>query len=302
MSYDVVIVGGGPTGLQAALTLGRARRRVLLCDGGPRRNALAVHVHNFMTRDGTPPDELRRIARAELARYPSVELRDVHVDTIGGVKGAFRVSIGAETVEARRVLLATGMIDEVPALEGLRELWGHAVFQCPYCHGWEIKDRAWGYLASAANAAHLVPFALQLRAWTHDVTVFTGELEVTSDARAQLAAAGVTMETAPVVRLVARGRELEALELAGGARVRCDALFFHPPQRQVDVVRALDVALDESGYVAVDPMRRETSIAGIYAAGDLTTRGQAAILGAATGMQAAAAINGELAMELAAPR
>jgi hypothetical protein len=190
------------------------------------------------------------------------------------------------------------MIDELPPLDGLRELWGHAVFQCPYCHGWEMQDRAWGYLARAGQEAHLVPFALQLRAWTDRVTVFTsGELEVADEARRQLAAAGVGLETAPVRRLIARGQTLAAVALAGGAQIACDALFHHPPQRQVDVVRALGVALDADGFVQVDPVTRATSVPGVSAAGDLTSRMQAAIAAAASGMHAAAMLNLDLTVE-----
>lgn len=299
--FDVVIVGGGPSGLSAALALGRARKRVLLCDAGPRRNAAAVHIHNFVTRDGTPPNDFRRVAREQLATYPSVEARDAGVSGITGGKGAFRVDLGGEIVEGRRILLACGMVDEPIALEGFRELWGQSIFQCPYCHGWEVRDRPWGYLARAALASHFLPFAIQLRGWTRDVAVFTNDsFEVADDARERLGAAGVRLETKAVARLVAKDGALEAVELEGGTRVPCEVLFSHPPQRQVEVVQRLGVALDEMGFVQVDPMRRETSIPGVYAAGDLASPMQAAIAGAAAGTQAAAMINLELTIELAA--
>lgn len=303
MPYDVVIVGGGPSGHAGALALGRARKRVLLCDSGPRRNANAVHLHNFLTRDGTPPDELRKIARAELATYPNVEFRDALVEEISGARGAFRVRLPTVTVEARRVLLCTGMIDETLAIEGFREHWGHSVFQCPYCHGWEAKDRRWGYLARPEHLGHFVPFALQLRGWTSDVVVFTnGEIEVSEEAQEKLVAGGVRVETARIARLVGTDGRLESVELEGGASVSCDALYAHPPQRHVEVVRALGLALDDEGYVRVDPMRKETSTPGIFAAGDLTTRMQGAIFGAAAGAQAASMMNLELTMEACAAR
>lgn len=299
MPFDVVIAGGGPAGLSAALALGRARKSVLLCDAGSRRNAAAEQVHNFVTRDGTPPDEFRQVAREQLAAYPNVEIRDARVESVAGNKGAFHVMVGNDTFQARRILLCTGMVDELLSLEGFRELWGHAVFQCPYCHGWEVKQRPWGYLARAAQAAHVLPFALMLRGWSEEVTLFTnGELELPKEARRQLQAAAVRVETLPAVRLVARAQRLEAVELAGGTRVRCEALFVHPPQHQVGLVQTLALALDDDGFVQVDPMKRETSVPGIFAAGDLTTRQQAAILAAAAGMQAAAAINVDLAIEL----
>lgn len=300
MLYDVVIVGGGPGGLSAALALGRARRRVLLCDAGPRRNAAAAEIHNFVTRDGTPPDEFRRIGREQLVRYGNVEVRDVGVAAVSGERGAFTVTLADGAVTARRVLLCTGMIDEVFALAGFRELWGSSIFQCPYCHGWEVQDQRWGYLVRASDAGHLLPFALMARGWSREVVVFTGgAFAVPAESVARLDAAGVRLETGAIDRLVATEGRLSAVALADGRSVACDVLYAHPAQRQVPLVQALGVALDDDGYVRVDPMRRETSVPGVYAAGDLTTRMQGAVLAAAAATQAAAMINAELTMELA---
>lgn len=298
--FDVVIVGGGPAGLSAALALGRARKRVLLCDAGPRRNAAAVHMHNFVTRDGTPPSEFRGVARQQLATYPSVEVRDSGVESVTGEKGAFRVVVGTDTLAARRLLLCSGLVDEMLPVAGFRELWGHSIVACPYCHGWEAREKPWGYLVNPQNSAHLLAFCAQLRGWTPDVTVFTnGALELPAHEARQLQAARVRVETARVARLLATAQTLEAVELESGARVPCELLFAHPPQRQTELVRTLGVALDDDGFVQIDPMKRETSVPGIYAAGDLTSRMQAAIVAAAAGMQAAAALNAELTLELA---
>jgi thioredoxin reductase len=257
-------------------------------------------MHNFVTRDGVTPQEFRRAAREQLRQYPSVVVQDLLVGGVTGAKGAFQVAAGTDTVHARRVLLCAGMIDEMLPLDGFRELWGHAIVQCPYCHGWEARDRPWGYLVRAEHASHLQMFALQLRGWTNEVCVFTnGEFELPEAAHSQLIAAGLRVETARIGRLVAREHRLEAIELSNGARVACELLFAHPPQRQVDLVRALGVALDSDGFVQVDPMSRQTSVPGVFAAGDLTTRMQAAIAAAASGMQAAAMMNLELSMELA---
>jgi thioredoxin reductase len=298
--YDVVIVGGGPAGLSAALALGRARKRVLLCDFGPRRNVAAEHIHNFVTRDGTPPHEFRRIAREQLATYPNVELRETGVEAISGARGAFDVSVGAESVIARRILLCTGMLDDVLPIEGFGALWGQAIFQCPYCHGWEAQDKRWGYLARAAEPGHLLPFALQARGWTHDLTVFVDKtFAIADETRAQLQSAGIRLELSPVVRLATNDRGLDHIVLADDSRLRCDVLFVHPPQRQVALVQALGLELDEAGFVKIDPMKRETSEPGIYAGGDLITPMQGALFGAAAGTQAAAMLNLELTMELA---
>lgn len=303
MLYDVVIIGGGPAGLSAALMLGRGRKRVLLCDAGPPRNAAAERVHNFMSRDGTPPAELRRIAREQLAPYESVAVRDARVGRVDGERGRFHVEVDGDVVASRRVLVCTGMIDEPPELPGYRELWGKAVFQCPYCHGWEVRDRAFGLIASEP---HLLEWSMFLRGWSRDVVVFTdGKLEVPAELRARLAGAGVRVEERGLRRLVprtdhdARHSHLEAVELADGTRIARDVIFAHPRQRQTAVVTAMELDLDDQGFVRVNE-RRETSRPGIYAAGDLTTRMQGAILAAAAGVAAAAMLNAELTIELAA--
>ena len=298
MMYDVVIVGGGPAGLSAALALGRGRKRVLLSDAGPRRNGAAERVYNFVTRDGTPPDEFRSIARIQLAAYPSVEVRDRRVRSIDRERGAFRVGLGADAVvSARRILLCTGMVDQMLPIEGFGELWGHGIFQCPYCHGWELRGRRWGYLASTPEK---LEFALLCRGWTPHVVAFTsGQFDVSDAWRDRLGAASIHVEARPIRRLHGEGQGLRAVEVEGGDSVPCDVLLAHPPQRQVDLVRSLGVDLDENHYVRIDAATRETSVPGIYAAGDLTGPGQSAILGAASGALAAGAINHALTAELA---
>lgn len=297
MTFDVVIIGGGPAGLSAALALGRARRRVLLVDGGVRRNAAAERVHNFVTRDGTPPDEFRRIARQQLGTYPNVEVRDARVEEIKGERGAFELRLDTGSAAARRIVLCTGMIDELPALEGFRELWGQSIFQCPYCHGWEVREQAFGILIEQLE---LVELALLLRSWTQRVVALTdARLSIPEPARARLAAAGVALDERPIRRLVLDGDRLASVEFGSGSPLALDVLFARPPQRQVALVQALGLALDGAGYVRVDEMTWETSRPGVHAAGDLTTPVQGAILAAASGTRAAAALNHGLTAELA---
>jgi thioredoxin reductase len=293
--YDVLILGGGPAGLAAALTLGRARKRVLLCDGGVRRNAAATHLHNFVTRDGTPPLEFRRIAREQLAPY-DVTVRDVAVETLDGAPDAFQARLGDSTeVAARRVLLATGMIDEMPSIPGFRELWGHAIFQCPYCHGWEVRDQAFGFLP---RAPEMLEHGLFLQNWSPDLVAFTqGAFEVPAATRARLESAGVRIEERRIERLVpnADGSALEAVELEGAARIARQVLFAAPVQRQTAIVSSLGLEYDAMGFLKLDEQRR-TSRPGIWGAGDATVPMQSATTGAAGGMMAAHFLNHELAL------
>lgn len=298
MTYDAIIIGGGPAGLAAALTLGRACRRVLLCDGGTPRNAAATHIHNFVTRDGTPPAEFRRIGRAQLAPYETVEVRDTWVEAIDGARDGFTVKTADGLVKARRIVLATGMVDETDAvtIPGFAEAWGHSIYQCPFCHGWEVRGRRWGFLALDAQGIEH-GFPAMLRGWSDDVVVLTrSAFEIAAEQRERMRAAGITIEPRAIARLVVEKSRLTHIEFADGDRLPCEVLYAHPPQRQVGVVAALGLELDPLGYVKVDPMTRQTSTPGIYAAGDLTTRAQGAIFAAGTGSHAAAMIAHDLAM------
>jgi thioredoxin reductase len=295
--FDVVIVGGGPAGLAGALALGRGRKRVLLCDEGPPRNAAATHVHNFVTRDGTPPTEFRAIAHRQLEKYASVEIRAARVRAITGERDGFSIELANGTVSARRVLLCTGMIDEPPPWDGVAPLWGHSIFACPYCHGWEIRDQRFGCLVPDPDA---VAYAQLLRGWTRDVVAFTdGRFTVSAENAGRLERSGIRLEERPIARLHGQGGQLTEVELAGGERIARDALFLHPHQRQVDLVTALGLSLDSAGYVETDPEQRETSRPGIYAAGDLIHPVQSATGAAAAGAHAAARINRELTIALA---
>ncbi len=293
---DVVVVGGGPGGLSAALALGRGRKKVLVCDAGTPRNAAAEEVHTFITRDGIPPREFRRVAWEQMRPY-DVELREARVLNVERAGAVFRVELeGGDAVEARRMLLATGMVDVMRDLPGYGDLWGKAIFQCPYCHGWELQDRPWGVLATSEP---LLDFGVMLSGWTRDLVVFTqGAFEVPADKRALLTGAGIRLEERRIRSLIAAGPALEAVELEDGTRVPREILFDRPPQRQVPLVQRLGLALDEEGFVKVTGPGA-TSVPGIYAAGDLCTRAQAAISSASAGMLAAGMLNHGLNLERA---
>lgn len=291
---DVIVIGGGPAGFQAALTLGRGRRRVALVDSGRPRNARAAHIHNFITRDGTPPSRFRELAHAELARY-GVSVHEQRALAIAGEAGAFDVRLADRSLRARRVVLAVGVVDVLPELDGLDDLWGETVFQCPYCHGFELSGRRWGvYLPGASSPEP----ALLARNWTDDVVVLTDGAPMEDALRERLAVAGVRVEPRKVLslRAAAPGR-LGAIRFEGGAELPRDAMMLKPPQRQTDLVTELGLELDAQGYVVVDHDGL-TSRAGIYAAGDLTTSMQAALSAASAGQKIASRLNRALTAEL----
>ena len=286
-TYDAVVVGGGPGGLAAALAFGRGRASALLVDGGTPRNARAHAVHTFVTRDGTPPKEFRAIAREQLREYPNVEVRDALVTRIAKVDELFEVRFGGESVRARRILLTTGVRDLLPDMPGLAELWGRTVFQCPYCHGWELRDRPWGVLVDTEMMAQMPSFVTN---WGSSVTAFTNGTTLSAEARAKLDAPGISVIDEPIAAL--RGTDgIEAVELASGTRVAIAALLMKPPQRPVPLVVDLGLELDDNGFVKVSQPMRESSVPGIHVAGDAGTMMQSAIVAASEGTTAAAMMN-----------
>jgi thioredoxin reductase len=287
MQYDAAIVGGGPAGLSAALNLGRARKRVILFDGAPRRNAAAEHVYGFVTRDGVAPNDFRALARAELAPYGTV-FHDEPLAAITGESGHFTLG----SVTAKVVVLALGMVDVMLPIPGFAEAWGQRIFVCPFCHGYEVRETGFGVLATPAlPPAMLAFYTRSLRAWTDDVTLFSGGADLGDDA-ADLARIGLPVETAPVQRIESHGDGLR-VHLEGGRSVDRRVLFAHPGQRQTDLVTSLGLELDSTGYLAVSPMMA-TSRAGIFAAGDLITMRQNAVGAAAAGAMAGAMAAHEL--------
>lgn len=293
---DVAVIGGGPAGLAATLVLARSRKQVVLFDGGRPRNATASYIGGFITQDRISPTAFRVTAHEDLRAYPTVEIhRDTLVDRIERAGTGFRIVASGAEYKARRVLLATGLIDEPMPLPGSRELWGSSVFQCPYCHGYEVRDRALSFLSPEMGETE---WCLLLRSWSRDVMVFTnGAFAPESVCEQKLKAAGIPIEERRIIGLQRTGPQLTGVIVEGDVVIPRDVLFFRPVQRQVPVVVALAVALDKDSYVRVGE-DHETSIQGIHAAGDLTSHYHGALAAAAEGSLAAHGINRALTLDL----
>lgn len=290
--YDVVVIGGGAAGLSAALVLGRARRRVVVVDGGSPRNAPAAHMHGFLSRDGMPPSELLAVGRAEVARY-GVEVVDGQVASI---EPGFVVRLaGDEALRGRRVLVATGSRDEVPDVPGVRERWGRDLLHCPYCHGWEVRDEPLGVLGTTAAS---VQHALLVRQWSDDVVFFAHTYEPTSGEEEALEARGVRVDRGAVARLVVEDDALAGVELADGRVVSRTAVFVRPGNvgRSGGLLADLGCDVDDAGFALVDAAGR-TSVAGVWAAGNAVDPRAQVITAAGAGSAAAIAINADLVEE-----
>ena len=302
--YDVVVVGGGAAGLSGAVALARSRRSVLVVDAGQPRNAPAGHVHNYLAREGTAPADLLAAGRAEVAMYggtvaagqvTTVERRD---------DGSFRVTLDdGRRTDARRLLVTTGLVDELPDVPGVAQRWGRDVLHCPFCHGWEARDRAIGILATGPLALHQ---ALMWRQLSADVVVFghTGP-GFADDERAQLAARGIPVVDGEVSELSIDGDRLTGVRLASGEVVARDVVVVTPRfTARSELLTALGLEPVEQlvggavvgTYVPAEPTGA-TAVPGVWVAGNVTALMAQVIGSAAAGLMAGAAINGDLVAE-----
>ena len=287
--YDVVIVGGGPAGLSAALVLGRCRRSVLLCDSGRPRNARSQALHGYLTRDGIPPLELLQIGRNELAQY-SIDSRSVEVTQVVASASGFDVSLaGGGHVACHAVLIATGVRDDIPAVPGLADCYGITVHHCPYCDGWEVRDKALIVLGAGQAAAGL---ALGLTTWSSNVTVCTnGRARISRAQRGQLEHRGIPIVERVIARLDHEQGHARRMVFTDGDERPCDALFFTSGQfAHSPLARELGCDFTRKGVVKTDHLG-QTCVPGVYVVGDASKDVQFAIVAAAEGAKAAVAIN-----------
>ncbi|WP_406642012.1 methyltransferase domain-containing protein [Amycolatopsis sp. WGS_07] len=301
--YDVVVVGGGAAGLSGAVALARSRRSVLVVDSGEPRNAPAGHVHNYLARESTPPAELLSLGRAELAGYGGEVVAQTVTSIAHGDKG-FEISLAdGRRTYARRVLVATGLVDELPEIAGLADRWGQDVLHCPYCHGWEARDRAIGVLSTGPMTVHQ---ALMWRQLTDDVVVFRhthGDFD-----EAPLLARGIRIVDGVVAAVEAEDGQLTGIRLESGEVVAREALAIAPrATARADFLAPLGIEpepVEFNGFVIGTRVPADasgmTSVPGLWVAGNVADMRAQVVVSAAAGLMAGAAINGNLVEEEAA--
>jgi len=294
----VIVVGGGPAGLSAALILGRCRRHVLLCDAGAPRNRHSQALHGYLTRDGVTPAAFNQMGRAELEAYEVAFRRGRATHACVAADGSgFEVTFDTgSAARAKFLLLATGVADEVPTVPGLADCYGRSVFHCPYCDGWEWRDRRLGVLADGVGGARL---ALALKTWSADVVLLPvgNGRRLSADWRARLARHQVDARRTAVAALHHDDGLLRQVELVTGDRLPCDALFFAAPQHpQSPLAVSLGCSLNRKGTITTGALS-ETNVPGVFVAGDASHDAQYVVVAAAEGFKAGLAINQALQQE-----
>lgn len=291
---DVVIVGGGPAGLAAALLLGRCRRRVVVIDGGEQRNRASEGIHGYLTRDGMPPSAFLAASRREVTKY-GVEFREGCVGDARKIDGRFEVELrGGAALVSRRLILATGLRDVLPSIRGIERFYGRSVHHCPYCDGWEHRDQR---LVAVGAGNPGLGLALLLRCWSRDVTACIGSLEPRNELVGRAERAGVKIIREEVVELDGKDGSLRSALLASGEKIPCDALFFNTGQVQrSDLPKRLGCEFKDDGGVQTYE-RQRTCVEGLFVVGDAEKDVQFVAVAAAEGLAAAITINRELEEE-----
>jgi thioredoxin reductase len=287
---DVIIVGGGPAGLSAALVLGRSRRRVLVCDAGQPRNAASKAMHGFLSRDGMDPAEFLSVSREQLRRYPDVEIRLIEVLKASRHENGFEVTMADGGVaRSRMLLLATGISDTLPDIEAIERFYGRTVHHCPYCDGWEHRDRP---LAIYGRGTPGLEFAVELLVWSRDLVLCTdGPSQLDEVGFKKLARLGVRVIETPIARLEGDEDQLGGIRFKDGTFLAREALFFSPRQKQCSALaRQLGCDLNTEDAIECGE-NAATCIPGLFAAGNASRGLQLVIIAAAEGTQAAFAMN-----------
>jgi thioredoxin reductase len=295
IQYDVAVIGGGAAGLSAALVLSRACRKVLVVDAGTPRNGPATSMHGYLSRDGVPPGGLLACGRDEVKGYGGEIAAATATGLVPNSRAGFWILLeDGQRIPARRLLVATGLRDELPGIARLRDRWARDVLHCPYCHGYEVRDRRLGVLGGGPGA---VRYAQIVRQWTHDLVYFTPPDTLSTAERAQLAARAIGVVEGTIAQLVIDDDALRGVQMTDGCVVPRDALFVPPrfvPNNRLLIGLGCDV--DGDGWVTTDGTGR-TSVFGVWAAGNVVDPRAQVITAAAAGSAAAIAINADLVEE-----
>ena len=295
-TYDVIIVGGSVAGLSAALILGRSLRDVLVIDSGEPCNRQTPHSHSFMTRDGVPPAQLAALAREQALAYPTVGLLSDKVVAISRESDGFSLTTEqTQQFTTRKILLATGVYDIMPDIEGFAECWGRSVLHCPYCHGYEVKNEPLGVLI---NGDHTAEYAGLIQHWSGNLTLFTNGLATFDETqRTALQNLGVPFIETPLVSIDHQNGMMTAIQLQDGSQVPLSALFGPVPTRQhADLAQQLGCEFTPAGLIAVSAFG-ETNVPGVFAAGDNSSPMRQLVAASAAGSTAGTFLNRELVNE-----
>jgi thioredoxin reductase len=296
-TWDVVIAGAGPAGMSAALVLGRAQRRVLLCDTGTPRSWASHRMYAYLSRDGIAPERFRALCRAQLGRYAGVKFRALEV--LGATRrdaAGFEIELaGAAPVRSRKLLIATGLFDDLPPIPGIIDLFGTSVFQCPYCDGWETRGKR---IAVYGRGQRGFEMARAMTAWTTDILLCTdGRARYRPDQVSLLARNGIRLNEKKIVNLAGTRGRLRAVVFADGTAETCDALYFDTTSHsQSPLAQRIGCEFTRDGGIRCGDYEA-TSVPGVFAAGNITRDVQLSIVAAAEGARAAFGINRSLTRE-----
>lgn len=295
--YDCIIVGGGPAGLNAAVVLGRSRRRVLVFDTGTHRNRSSHGMHNYLTRDDVRPAEFLQLCHGELEKYSVQKLNKTIIKAKKNEEGIFTVTDeNATDYYAKKLLVATGLADTLPDIEGIKEFYGRSIFHCPYCDGWEVRDKKIGVYAKNKEGWEL---ALALKGWTNDVTLYTdGKNKVNASQQEYLDANDIPVVRLSIAKLVGEKEQLQKIVFKDGEEKDCDALFFvNGYTQQCNIPEAFGCNVTKKGVILTNRFQ-QTNIKGLYVAGDAAKDMHFVVVAAAEGAKAGVTINKELQKEI----
>lgn len=297
--HDVIIIGGGPAGLNAAVVLGRCRRSVLLFDSGTYRNKYSHGMHNYLTRDDIPPTDFLKICHTEIKKYGVKRIQTQIVSALKNKDGIFVArDENGELYHSKKLLVATGLSDNLPDVEGFKTYYGKSIFHCPYCDGWEVSNKRIGVYAKNKAGWEL---ALALKGWSDKVVLYTdGKNNVKPSQQEQLLANDITVVTLPIQSVEGSGGKLTKIIFKNGTSVPCDAIFFvNGFKQQCNLAETFGCEMTNKGVARANKMQ-QTNIPGLYVAGDVARDMHFVVVAAAEGAKAGVSINKELQQEISA--